>query len=537
MFNDFFQLGPIPADQLLGNYTPGLVVLSYVVATLASYIALDYTGRLRDISNTTLSTWLWLMGGSIAMGAGIWSMHFIGMLSFYMPGMTITYDSYWTVLSLFVAIFASFIALFLLKSRHFNILHLAFGGIILGCAIASMHYTGMEAMKIVMGIHYLPGLFILSIIIAIAASEAALWLALKSNQVESKLRVRLKMISASIMGLAICGMHYTGMAAAVFTPEVTHTPALSELDPTYLSLSVAGVTFVILGLAFFASTYKEAKNQQQLELARQLGMAEVAASVLHNVGNVLNSVNVSVNLVAEKLMTSKVQELHQLRELMNSHQNNLGEYLVNDPQGQKIPQFFNMLTDHCVSETEDIKNEVHLILKNVQHIKDIISMQQNLSKAPGVDGVVSLDNIIEEAVVITGLDNNPNIHLVKNLIRLKPMLIDKVKLLQVLVNIITNAKDALKESENKSHKITIETELNNKIIYLKITDTGVGIAPKNLTKIFLYGFSTKPQGHGFGIHSSALAMQEIGGTIKAVSKGVNQGATFILEIPYRLPRK
>src|SRR3990167_5573605 len=137
MLEQFFQLGPIPAETMTGTYDTSLVILSYLVATFASYIALDIAGRLRDIRNTPLSIGLWIGGGAFAMGAGIWSMHFIGMLAFKMS-MPMGYDPALTFLSMVVAICASAFALFLLKPRIINVLRLVLGEIILGFAIAAM---------------------------------------------------------------------------------------------------------------------------------------------------------------------------------------------------------------------------------------------------------------------------------------------------------------------------------------------------------------------------------------------------------------
>src|SRR5688572_11015137 len=155
MFDQFFQLQALPVGHYTGIYDPRLVILSYLVAVFASYVALDLTGRLRDQNNDETTNRLWLLGGAIAMGAGIWSMHFIGMLSFAIPGLSLRYDVLWTVISLLVAIFASGFALYLLKRSVINVVHLAAGGIILGLAIASMHYTGMAAMLITLNIRYL----------------------------------------------------------------------------------------------------------------------------------------------------------------------------------------------------------------------------------------------------------------------------------------------------------------------------------------------------------------------------------------------
>jgi NO-binding membrane sensor protein with MHYT domain len=536
VLSGFFLTGEMPLNQLFGTYDLRLVILSYLVAVFSSYIALDFTGRLRDQTNTNMSIMLWFVGGSIAMGAGIWSMHFIGMLSFSMPTMIMNYDPYWTMFSLFVAIIASSFAFFLLKSKIINITKLVIGGIILGIAIASMHYAGMEAMKINMDIYYLPKLFFLSIFIAIIASEAALWLAIRSNQVVSKIRVRLKVISACIMGLAIWGMHYTGMASAVFIAKNSHAHDIPALDPSILSISIAAVTFIILGIAFFASHYKEALSQQQMEAARQLGMAEVSASVLHNVGNVLNSVNVSANLIVEKISHSQLDGLTDLTDLFNKHKHDLAEFITNDSNGTKVSLYLNKLDEYWRKEKDLIFTESTTLLRHIQHIKDIISVQQGITVMVDIEQVVLLDELINEALLITGLNaDKREIIIIKNFEKIKPILIDKIKLLQVLVNLATNAKDALRSSTKteKTLSITTSYKKTNHKIHITIHDNGIGIPSENLTKIFSYGFTTKKSGHGFGLHNCALSINEMGGSIYTESEGTEKGSTFTVELPYR----
>jgi len=535
MLSHFFQIGPVPVNHISGVYDMNLVILSYLVATTASYIALDITGRLRDISNTRLNTILWILGGAFAMGAGIWSMHFIGMLAFRMP-MQMGYDPVLTGVSMMVAIFASGFALFLLRERTVRITRLALGGIILGLAIASMHYVGMAAMSISMNIHYLPVIFFISIIIAIVASEVALWLALKSNQGTLKTRIRLKLISALIMGAAICGMHYTGMAAAIFTPKDNVMHVMSALDPKVLSTSVATVTFFILSIAFAASAYKEILNHQVVKFARQAGMAEVASSVLHNVGNVLNSVNVSAAIIAEHLAKSKLTGLVDLSQLLDEHQQNLSAFIATDPKGSHLPSYVKMLADYWKKERVLVNNEMIKLTNSIQHIKEIIAMQQTLSGTSKMEEIFAIETILEESLVIVNIDSSKhNILIKKQYETLKPMLLDKTKLMQVLINLIRNAKDSLLESAVQDKwlliKIGIQDEKN---IYIQFTDNGIGIAKENLTKIFSHGFTTKKAGHGFGLHSSALAVGEMGGSLQAISEGISKGATFIVTLPYQL---
>lgn len=535
MFAEFFQLGTIPSNQLIGNYDTRLVVLSFLVATSASYIALDLTGRLRDLNNSSLSRLLWLFGGAIAMGAGIWSMHFIGMLSFTIPGISLRYNLFWTGISLLVAIIASGFALYLLQASRVRINHYIAGGVILGLAIASMHYTGMEGLLISLDIHYMPLLFLASIIVAILASEAALWLALKSNQVIYRLRTRIKFVSAVIMGIAICGMHYTGMSASVFTPLCAPTissDATGSIDPTYLSIAIASVTFIILAIAFLASTYKEALNQQQFEKARQLGMAEISASVLHNVGNVLNSVNVSVGTISEKIANSHLDDLEKICSLFNEHKSDLGSFITTDPRGIKSIEYLHKLSKSWHQEQANIFEEINLLNKNLITIKNIISTQQELSKTSEFEQILSISDLIEEAILITGLNLKNEIHIKRHYGKIQPIKTDKVKLLQIFVNLLRNAKESLLESKNPHMvvEITILKMHSNKI-KIEISDNGMGIPAKEIRRVFNYGFTTKKTGHGFGLHTSAIAMNSLGGTIKATSPGVKQGAVFHIELP------
>ena len=253
--SSWFQLDGIPVDAISGHYEFGLVALSYAVAVLASYVALNLVGRLRSEQNPHAKIY-WLVGGAFTMGAGIWSMHFIGMLAFIMP-MPMEFDLSWTAASLLMAMFASGLALFILQKKDYSVLHFAMGGFIIGLAIATMHYMGMEGMKSHTNIHYLPGLFFLSIAIGVAAAEAAIWLALQSNKGSISRQFNLKIVSALVMGVAICGMHYTGMAAAVFTPNTSHVmmAEAQTIPPEYLAFFVAGITALIISLALTVSSY------------------------------------------------------------------------------------------------------------------------------------------------------------------------------------------------------------------------------------------------------------------------------------------
>ena len=233
---------------VIGTYDPYLVALSFAVACLASYTALDLGGRIRVSGRWTRLAWL--ATAAFAMGGGIWSMHFIAMLAFFMP-MPVSYDFGLTLLSLLVAIAVTGFGFFTIASRQATALQFVLSGIFMGIGIAAMHYTGMAAMRMPADIRYDRVLVALSVLIAIGASIAALWLAFSTTVTWQRL------LAAVVMGVAISGMHYTGMAAATFIalPGMEKAGGVPSLAPTRLALAIATITFVILLLALVASTF------------------------------------------------------------------------------------------------------------------------------------------------------------------------------------------------------------------------------------------------------------------------------------------
>jgi len=230
---------------MIGSYDPKLVVLSLVVAIIASCTALELAGRVSTSKGKP--AWVWLSGGAISMGIGIWSMHFIGMLAFHLP-IAVAYDTSITLLSLVIAIAVSGIALLVVKRDILTKRSLSVGAMLMGIGICAMHYTGMIAMQMSPAINYDPLLFMTSVIIAIAASLAALWIAFQLRQKYSLLALLAKLGSAVVMGLAITGMHYTGMAAAQFAPDSICLAADSTrgMDTATLATIIGSATLIIL---------------------------------------------------------------------------------------------------------------------------------------------------------------------------------------------------------------------------------------------------------------------------------------------------
>jgi diguanylate cyclase (GGDEF)-like protein len=231
---------------MTGSYDLKLVALSLVVAAIASYTALDLAGRVSATRGR--ASWIWLVAGALAMGTGIWSMHFIGMLAFSLPPLKLAYDLPITLLSMLAAVVVSGMALAVVRRPAPTASNLSAGATLMGVGICVMHYTGMAAMRMSPPIEYHPPLFIASVFIAIVASLAALWIAFQLRQKYSALAIAAKLGSALVMGLAITGMHYTGMAAAQFAPGSVclAADATGGMDTTTLAVAIGVVTILIL---------------------------------------------------------------------------------------------------------------------------------------------------------------------------------------------------------------------------------------------------------------------------------------------------
>lgn len=278
-------------------------------------------------------------------------------------------------------------------------------------------------------------------------------------------------------------------------------------------------------------------QHQLIDASRQAGMAEVATGVLHNVGNVLNSVNVSATILTEKLQHSKLGNLTRAANLLREQNGNLPQFLTEDAKGKILPGYIMDLSEHLTRERAEALAELELLSKNIEHIKDIVARQQNYARVSGLLEALPLSELIEDALRMDVESfTQAGIALVRDLEPVPLALVDKHKVLQILINILRNAKHAISEADPTEKRVTIQLrKKNDRFAELRISDTGVGIAAENVTKIFSHGFTTRKEGHGFGLHSSSLAAQQMGGRLSAESPGPRRGATFILELPLAQP--
>jgi PAS domain S-box-containing protein len=293
------------------------------------------------------------------------------------------------------------------------------------------------------------------------------------------------------------------------------------------------------GVLFDITEQKQAEeelemlNRRLLESSRHAGMAEVATGVLHNVGNVLNSVNVSSTLICDQVRNSKASRLKDVVLLLNKNSENLGSFIVNDPKGKIIPGYLTTLSERLTAEQQDLLKELELLTKNIEHIKEIVAMQQNYARVSGIIESLSIKNLMEDALQMNAAAlSRHGIMVSRNYEEVPLIAVDKHKILQIFVNLIRNAKYAIDAAARRDKRIEITIGMkDNSRVVVSVKDNGIGIAPDNLTRIFSHGFTTKKDGHGFGLHSGALAAKEMGGSLAAHSEGPGTGALFTLELP------
>jgi len=278
-----------------------------------------------------------------------------------------------------------------------------------------------------------------------------------------------------------------------------------------------------------------AAQKKLVNTARRVGMAETATGVLHNVGNVLNSIHVTASSLEKKVRDSRISYLADVVDLLDEHSGELGTFMTDDKQGKKVPAFLAKLSRELIEEQELCLEAIDALSKHVEHITDIVYLQQSYSKTVGLIEPVSVVKLVEDALRINsaGLERH-GVEVKRELAELPPVLLDQHKVLQILTNLISNAKYALSKNGQEHKVITIRVkEPEYRRIRIEVQDNGIGIAEENLTRIFEHGFTTKKDGYGFGLHSAALAANDMKGSISVHSDGPGKGAVFTIELPFQ----
>ena len=659
------------------TYNHWLVFLSIAVAIVVSYTALTLAGRVAETERS--GGWAWLLGGAAAMGIGIWSMHFIGMLAFSVP-IPLRYNILTTLASLIIAMLTSALALAIAGRRNLGLGRLTAGSLAMGAGICAMHYTGMAAIQVMPTIRYDTRLVGASIAIAITASFAALWLAFRLRSGHSKLILLARSGAAVVMGLAIAGMHYTAMAASMLAPGSICSGG-AAFDNNWLALTIGLIALALLALTLITAVYdthlesrtrrdalrlaelnvhlQHGKNllalatqaagivcweydaksrstlwiendleslktsgvdlrgppdallamihpddataalatlratiaegrhvcalrlrlmipvgqmmhfqvharltcdergelaqvlgvvwdvteqvqqeERRLELQMQLrdvsryaGMAEVATGVLHNVGNVLNSLGVSATLVLATLRDSRVANVQRVAQLLIDQGDQLGAFLINDPRGREVRSYLSQLGERLCTENRALRADMQAIAGHVEHIGKIVTAQQSYARRGGITEEVDLTDLVDNAIALNFTGSTDVI--VSRDYQLGPQLVlDRHKLIQILGNLLSNARHALRDQTQGQRLLTVRIRAaTSGCLAIDIEDSGTGIDAGALQRLFEFGFTTKKDGHGFGLHTSANLAKELGGELSGYSEGWGHGARFTLRIP------
>ena len=275
-------------------------------------------------------------------------------------------------------------------------------------------------------------------------------------------------------------------------------------------------------------------NRQLMDTSRQAGMAEVATGVLHNVGNVLNSVSVSATVVTDRLRRSKIVNLRRATTLLREQNGHLVEFLTSDPKGKLLPEYLGTIADQLAGEQTKLITLMTSVGQHIEHIKEIVAMQQSYAKVSGVYENLAPASLVEDALRMNAAAfDRHHIDLLREFDKNLPVVcVDRHKVLQILINLLRNAKYALAARSEDDKRIIIRVGMASPDrVKITVGDNGIGIDPAHLTSIFNHGFTTKKDGHGFGLHSGANAAKEMGGALTAHSDGLGRGAAFTLELP------
>jgi signal transduction histidine kinase len=482
------------------HYDLTLVVVSILIAIMSSYVALDLTGRLSTPGIDARLVW-WL-GGSIAMGVGIWSMHFVGMLAFHLP-VQASYDGALVALSIFVAVAASALALFVASRPTLPIPVLAASSLFMGAAISGMHYIGMAAMRLPAVVSWHRNLVVASIAIAVAASFVALLLAFRLRHEGTGLLRRLRLWAAVVMGVAISGMHYTGMAAARFTPAAV-TPEFGTLSMQTGALSIAVTisTVVVLSVALASAAFSErsrllAAEQQarrEAEAANRL-KDEFLATLSHELRTPLN-----VIVGRTFMLRSIAHDAAQVIEIADTIARN-GEALSYMLEDLLDAAGMTLRGVQLEWQAVDLPGLLELAANNIKPGAEAKGIQLAVAAGAGVPLVMG----------------------------------DPIRLQQVMWNLLSNA---LKFTPTGG-EILARVHQDGHHVVLTVTDTGEGIDPTFLPYVFDMFRQAEPSntrtygGLGIGLSIVRRLVELHGGFVSALSAGVGRGATFTVSLPFQ----
>jgi signal transduction histidine kinase len=283
-----------------------------------------------------------------------------------------------------------------------------------------------------------------------------------------------------------------------------------------------------------AEEREQALQQQLRDSAHQAGMAEIATGVLHNVGNVLNSLGIANSTARRELKGLRLERLEQATALLASNRATLAAFLTEHERGRHLPEYLPALSAQIVANVRAIQTELETTEQLVHHLGDIVSAQQELARVGGQSEPIQLNELIDTALLVHASELT-HIRVVREYDELPPIMTDRHKLLQIVVNLLSNARDAVQTIAAERARILVKLRLEGDHVQLTVEDTGIGMSEEVLSQLWRFGFTTKKKGHGFGLHNSANVAHEMGITLTAHSDGVGRGSRFVLRLPIHSP--
>jgi signal transduction histidine kinase/CheY-like chemotaxis protein len=509
------------------TYSSWIVALSYVVAVLASYVALDMASRVAAaVQAGAKSSRLWLAAGSVAMGVGIWSMHFVGMTAFTLP-IPVPYDIGITVLSLAFGILASALALYTVSRASLGTARLLTAGAIMGCGIALMHYTGMAAIEIRPRPQFDLGLFIASVAIAIGASVVALWISFALRSETVLYRAWKRIGSALVMGLAIWGMHFTGMAATEFSPDSYCLGGVSTVDHGWLATTVALSTLLFLGTMLIVSVFDARLGERNKLLAVSTRMNERLERRVERRTARLGELNKSLAQAHDEAVAAGVAK---------------GNFLANMSHEIRTPMNAIIGMTSVLQESEQTPEQrewTDIIRTSGEHLLTVINDILDFSKieAGKVELEVepfSLRDCVEsvlDLVSVTASRKDVEIGYLMESGVPEGIRGDAGRVRQVLLNLVSNAVKFTPAKGQVFVKVRARPAWERYEVVFAVSDNGIGMKPEQMDKLFK-PFSQADSsttrihgGTGLGLSISKRLADLMGGRIWVESE-FGKGSTF-----------
>jgi NO-binding membrane sensor protein with MHYT domain/nitrogen-specific signal transduction histidine kinase len=483
---------------MVGHHNYWLVLLSVIVSITASYVALEGVFRVTE-QRQRRAGWSWLAGASAALGTGIWSMHFIGMLGFELP-VPVSYDVPRTLLSLAIAILSAGLSFAWVSGRAVRLGGFLIGGVLVGGGIAAMHYLGMAAMKMEPPIRYDPALLALSILIAVSAAIAALWCAFTLRLEHLFSAFWKKSGIAVIMGTAIYGMHYTGMAAAAFAPGSVSAVVQQEFDRTSLAVVLGALTLLFLfatltisAFAAYTGARSLIKTREGLSRHTRQHMTELATAIAHEINQPLGAITAWA-AACQRWLARETPNMSEATEALRR-----------------------------------ISQEAHRAAQVIGRVRMFLGGNET-RRAP-----VNIRRVVQDVVAEIADKARQNAVTVREVATtdVPPVEGDAGQLHQVVLSLVDNAIDAMADVGGRERLLAIECRLEHRdTLAISVRDSGKGMAEEDTERVFDAFHTTKPGALGMGLAISRSIVEGHGGRLW-LTLNEGDGVTVYMTLPFR----